>query len=40
MSEEMMNIDSLVDTYYGFGGIMGKIEAGLNLVGKDVNFSI
>jgi ubiquinone/menaquinone biosynthesis C-methylase UbiE len=37
MREEMMNIDSLVDKYYGFGGIMEKIEAGLNLAGKDVN---
>ena len=37
MSEEMMNIDSLVDKYYGFGGIMEKIEAGLNFAGKDVN---
>ena len=37
MKEEMMNIDSLVDKYYGFGGIMEKIEAGLNLAGKDVN---
>ena len=37
MREEMMNIDSLVDQFYGFGGIMEKIEAGLNLAGKDVN---
>ena len=37
MREEMINIDSLVDKYYGFGGIMEKIEAGLNLAGKDVN---
>ena len=37
MREEMMNVDSLVDKYYGFGGIMEKIEAGLNLAGKDVN---
>jgi ubiquinone/menaquinone biosynthesis C-methylase UbiE len=37
MREEMMNIDSLVDKYYGFGGVMEKIEAGLNLAGKDVN---
>jgi ubiquinone/menaquinone biosynthesis C-methylase UbiE len=37
MREEMMNIDSLVDKHYGFGGIMEKIEAGLNLAGKDVN---
>jgi ubiquinone/menaquinone biosynthesis C-methylase UbiE len=33
----MMNIDALVEKYYGFGGIMEKIEAGLNLAGKDVN---
>ena len=37
MREEMMNIGSLVDKYYGFGGIMEKIETGLNLAGKDVN---
>ena len=37
MREEIMNIDSLVDKYYGLGGIMKKIEAGLNLKGKDVN---
>ena len=37
MREEMMNIDSLVDQFYGFGGIMEKIEAGLCLAGKDVN---
>ncbi|MGV7229473.1 MAG: methyltransferase domain-containing protein [Nitrospirales bacterium] len=37
MREEIMNIDSLVDKYYGFGGIMEKIEAGFNLAGKDVN---
>ena len=37
MREEMMNIDSLVDQFYGFGGIMEKIEAGLSLAGKDVN---
>ncbi len=36
MRDEMMNIDSLVDHYYGFGGIMEKIEAGFNSVGKDV----
>ena len=32
-----MNIDVMVDKHYGFGGIMEKIEAGLNLAGKDVN---
>ena len=37
MREEIMNIDSLVDKYFGFGGIMEKIEAGFNLAGKDVN---
>jgi MPBQ/MSBQ methyltransferase len=37
MRQEMINIDSLVDKHYGFGGIMEKIEAGLNLAGKDVN---
>jgi ubiquinone/menaquinone biosynthesis C-methylase UbiE len=37
MREEMMNIDALVEKHYGFGGIMVKIEAGLNLAGKDVN---
>jgi len=37
MRAEMMNIDSLVEQYYGFGGIMDKIEAGLNSAGKDVN---
>jgi ubiquinone/menaquinone biosynthesis C-methylase UbiE len=33
----MMNIDALVDKHYGFGGIMEKIEAALNLAGKDIN---
>lgn len=33
----MMNIDTLVDKHYGFGGIMEKIEAGLNLAGKDAH---
>jgi len=33
----MMNIDALVDKHYGFGGLMEKIEAGLNLAGKDAN---
>ncbi len=33
----MVNIDTLVDKHYGFGGIMEKIEAGLNLASKDVN---
>jgi ubiquinone/menaquinone biosynthesis C-methylase UbiE len=37
MREEMMNFDALVEKQYGFGGIMEKIEAGLNLAGKDVN---
>ena len=37
MREEMMNIDSMVDKYYGFGGIMEKIEVGLNIAGKDVD---
>ncbi len=32
-----MNFDALVEKHYGFGGIMEKIEAGLNLAGKDVN---
>jgi ubiquinone/menaquinone biosynthesis C-methylase UbiE len=31
-----MNTDALVDQHYGFGGLMEKIEAGLNLAGKDV----
>ena len=31
-----MNTDDLVDKHYGFGGIMEKIEAALNLAGKDV----
>ncbi len=33
----MMNIDALVDKHYGFGGLMEKIEAGLNLAGKDAH---
>ncbi len=33
----MVNINTLVDKHYGFGGIMEKIEAGLNLASKDVN---
>jgi ubiquinone/menaquinone biosynthesis C-methylase UbiE len=37
MREAMMNIDSLVDKYYGFGEILEKIEAGLNIAGKDVD---
>jgi ubiquinone/menaquinone biosynthesis C-methylase UbiE len=37
MREEILNMDSLVDKYYGFGGIMEKIEAGLKIAGKDVN---
>lgn len=31
-----MNTDDLVDKHYGFGGIMEKIEAALDLAGKDV----
>jgi ubiquinone/menaquinone biosynthesis C-methylase UbiE len=37
MRAEMMNIDALVERHYSFGGILEKIEAGLNLAGKDVN---
>jgi ubiquinone/menaquinone biosynthesis C-methylase UbiE len=33
----MMNNDALVEKYYGVGGIMQKIEAGLKLAGKDAN---
>jgi hypothetical protein len=33
----MINMDALVEKYYGFGGIMAKIEAGLNLAGEDVS---
>ena len=32
-----MNNDALVEKYYGVGGIMQKIEAGLKLAGKDAN---
>ena len=32
-----MDTDTLIDKHYGFGGIMEKIEAGLNLAGKDIN---
>ena len=32
-----MNINTQVEKYYGLGGIMEKIEAGLHLAGKDVN---
>ena len=32
-----MRADTLVDKHYGFGGIMEKIEAGLNLAGKDAD---
>jgi len=32
-----MRIDALVDKHYGFGGLVEKIEAGLNLAGKDAN---
>lgn len=31
-----MSIDDLVDKHYGLGGIMEKIEAALDLAGKDV----
>ncbi len=31
-----MSFDAKIDKHYGFGGIMEKIEAGLNLAGKDV----
>ena len=31
-----MNTDELIDQHYGFGGIMEKIEAALDLAGKDV----
>jgi len=31
-----MNTDELIDKHYGFGGIMEKIEAALDLAGKDV----
>ena len=31
-----MNTDDLIDKHYGFGGIMEKIEAALDLAGKDV----
>jgi ubiquinone/menaquinone biosynthesis C-methylase UbiE len=33
----MMNMDALVEKYYGFGGIMQKIEAGISLAGEDVS---
>ena len=33
----MMNIDALVEKHYGFGGLMEKIEAGLNLAGKNTH---
>ena len=33
----MMNVEALVDKYYGFGGILQKIEAGLSLAGEDVS---
>ncbi len=32
-----MDTDTLIDKHYGFCGIMEKIEAGLNLAGKDIN---
>jgi ubiquinone/menaquinone biosynthesis C-methylase UbiE len=33
----MRNIDTIVEKYYGVGGIMEKIKAGLELAGKDLN---
>ena len=33
----MMNIDALVNKHYGSGGLMEKIEAGLNLAGNDAH---
>ena len=33
----MTQIDALVDQHYGFGQIMEKVDAGLDLAGKDVN---
>jgi ubiquinone/menaquinone biosynthesis C-methylase UbiE len=33
----MMRIDALVNQHYGFGEIMEKIEAGLDLAGKDAD---
>ena len=32
----MENIDAQVDSHYGFGSIMDKIEAGLQAAGKDI----
>jgi ubiquinone/menaquinone biosynthesis C-methylase UbiE len=32
-----MDMDALVEKYYGFGGIMQKIEAGISLAGEDVS---
>ena len=32
-----MHNDTLVEEYYGVGGIMQKIEAGIKLAGKDAN---
>ena len=32
----MTHIDTLIDQHYGFGQIMEKIEAGLQLAGKDI----
>ena len=32
-----MSIDDLVDKHYGFGGIMDKIEAALDLADKDID---
>ncbi len=33
----MADGDALVSKHYGFGGIMEKIEAGLNLADKDID---
>ena len=33
----MSDIDARIDRHYGFGGIMEKIEAGLEAAGKNVN---
>jgi len=35
--EGIVDVDILIDEHYGFGGIMDKIEAGLNVAGKDIN---
>ncbi len=36
MKDTKINLEPLVENYYGFGGIMDKIEAGLKLAGKDI----